>query len=124
MVSTMKHTPGVHSGAAKVQAGVMEMKDAALDRAASMKDAAMDRASALKDAAWERAVAAKDAAVETGSKVAERGVSLFHQYCDDTEAMIKAHPMQSLMIAGGVGFVLGAMLLRRARRRAAEDMTA
>ena len=101
-MTTVTSDPRIQSGASKISDGARELKDAAFDRA-----------SEFKDAAWHKAVEARDAAMQTGTKVAQRSADLFHECCDETEAMIKSHPMQSLLIAGGVGFILGAMLLRR-----------
>lgn len=117
MTEVLKHDSRAHDGAAKIQEGVRELKDATVDKFGQIKDAAMERAAALKDAAWDRAVEARNVAMETG----RRGANLFHQYCDETEALIRARPLQSLAIAGGIGFILGAMLLRRARRAYEEE---
>ena len=90
------------SGAQKMQSGAREVKDAAMDKASQFRDAAMNKANEIKDAA-----------VKTGAEYVQRGADSIKQCCEDTEAMVRTHPFQSLLVAVGVGALVGAILTRR-----------
>jgi ElaB/YqjD/DUF883 family membrane-anchored ribosome-binding protein len=79
----------IQSGAQKVQEGARQIKDAALDSAVQLKDSAVQAGSELADAV--------------------------KQCCGNTEAQIRARPFQSLILACGVGAVIGALLMRVSR---------
>jgi ElaB/YqjD/DUF883 family membrane-anchored ribosome-binding protein len=54
-----------------------------------------------------------DGAMDMKAAVVERGNAALHQACCGTEATIKANPYTSLLVALGVGVVIGAVILRR-----------
>lgn len=88
-------TSGMATGAQKIHSGAVELKNAAMDRAVELKDAA----------------------IEKGSHVVKRGHQAALKVCDDTEGMIKEYPFRSVLIAFGVGAVIGAILMRNNNNR-------
>jgi ElaB/YqjD/DUF883 family membrane-anchored ribosome-binding protein len=70
---------------------------------------AMGSTSAISDAAAKvqsSAIELKDAVVEHGSEAVKRA-------CDATEETIKTNPYSSVLVAFGVGALLGVLLFRR-----------
>lgn len=55
----------------------------------------------------------KDAALEQGAAVLEKGSEAVQELRETTEDTIAKHPYQSLLIAFGVGALLGAVLTRK-----------
>ncbi len=55
----------------------------------------------------------KKAVTESASKTYEQANETFTQYCDQTTEMVKENPMKSLLIAAGVGALLGMLFSRR-----------
>ncbi|HMQ21108.1 MAG TPA: hypothetical protein PKE00_01380 [Planctomycetota bacterium] len=64
---------------------------------------------ATKDALQERAVAAKDA----GVAALEKGKDTIEQYREKVESATREQPIKSVLVAAGVGAVLGILLARR-----------
>jgi ElaB/YqjD/DUF883 family membrane-anchored ribosome-binding protein len=55
----------------------------------------------------------REGASELKSAVVEQGSEAFQKCYDTTEASIKEYPYRSVLIAFGVGAILGALLFRR-----------
>jgi len=87
--------------AATVRAKAHDARDAVRDLASEATRYAQERAAALKEDAIHYAQDTKTAAVAQ-FRVARRG----------TEEFIQRKPYQSLVIAAGVGFVIGLLLKR------------
>lgn len=55
----------------------------------------------------------RDGAVEMKSAVVEQGSDVLERACEQTESAIKAYPYRSVLIAFGVGALVGTFLMRR-----------
>jgi ElaB/YqjD/DUF883 family membrane-anchored ribosome-binding protein len=55
----------------------------------------------------------KKAVTDTASETYEKANETFTQYCDQTSDMIKENPMKSMLIALGVGTLLGMLMTRK-----------
>ena len=55
----------------------------------------------------------KEGAAEFKDAFTQSASETWQQYCQDTESMIKANPYRSLLVAFGVGTLLGVLLFRR-----------
>lgn len=55
----------------------------------------------------------KEGALEMKSAVVQQSGEVFQQAVDQTEAAIKEYPHRSVLIAFGVGALLGALIFRR-----------
>jgi len=78
----------------KIGEGVVELKEAAVDRAVQFKDATVMRANEFKDAA-----------VRTTQDT-------FEKCCTETESYIRTKPLQSILMALGIGLLAG-MFMRK-----------
>jgi ElaB/YqjD/DUF883 family membrane-anchored ribosome-binding protein len=84
------------------------------------QDQAREKASELKAQASEMAARAKEAAQETlgelkesATEYVERGRERVSELGDTIESRIREQPMKAVLIAAGVGFVLGMCWTRR-----------
>ncbi len=55
----------------------------------------------------------KEGAVELKNAVVQQGSESLGKACQETETIIKANPYRSVLVAFGVGALLGAVLFRR-----------
>jgi ElaB/YqjD/DUF883 family membrane-anchored ribosome-binding protein len=70
---------------------------------------AMNQAPAINEAAQK----IKEGAVELKHAVVVQGTDSLDKACKETEATIKANPYRSVLVAFGVGALLGAVFFRR-----------
>jgi len=69
----------------------------------------MAHAPAMSDAAHK----IREGAVELKSAVVKQGSESLTQACEQTEAAIKEYPYRSVLIAFGVGALIGAVMFRK-----------
>jgi ElaB/YqjD/DUF883 family membrane-anchored ribosome-binding protein len=55
----------------------------------------------------------KKAVTESASQTYEKANETFNQYCEQTSDMIKENPMKSMLIAAGIGALLGMLMTRK-----------
>ncbi len=92
------------------------IKSSYLDGMNEMKDELNDGKEGLKDmgaAAKQTAEQALASARETASEYLERGREQALELGHTVERQIRTQPMRAILIAAGVGFLLGACLMRR-----------
>ena len=55
----------------------------------------------------------KKAVTDTAGETCEKANETFNQYCEQTSEMVRENPMKSLLVAAGVGALLGMLFARR-----------
>lgn len=86
------------------------------DNISSLKSSAKNIRNVASEAADEAAVSLSDAANKAGRKlrdVLENAETEFTHAKDKVTTQIRSNPVQSSMVALGVGFIIGALLRRR-----------
>ena len=94
--------------AQSAEQNAQQLKETAAAKAQQFREFAEEKAHTLKENAGERAQQFRDVA---GEQWGETRVKARAAY-DDTEDYIRTHPGKSILIAGGVGFLLG-LIVRR-----------
>jgi len=83
-----------------------ELREAATQKAAELKNAALQKGQQIRDAANERADHLKD--------IARDGIGVTSEKLDDLktegEAYVRANPAKSVLIALGIGFIIGRII--------------
>ena len=85
-----------------------QLKESAAQKAQQFRDYAGDKASQIADAAGERAAQFKGVAGEQWEETRIKA----REVHADFEEYIRQHPTQSVLVAAGVGFLLG-LIVRR-----------
>ena len=84
------------------------LKESAAQKAQQFRDYAGEKASRIADAAGEKAAQIKDVAGEQWEETRIKA----REVHADFETYIRQHPTQSVLVAAGVGFLLG-LIVRR-----------
>ena len=84
------------------------LKDAAAQKAQKLRDFAGEKASQFADVAGEKASQFKDVAGEHWGETRVKA----REIQSDLEEYVRQHPSKSLLIAAGVGFLVG-LIVRR-----------
>ena len=86
-----------------------QVKDTAQEMGARVKDMAQDIGAQIKDTAQDMGVQVKDTMTEYYAQGRER----LREVPPTLEAQIRERPLQALLVAGGIGILLGLLTRRR-----------
>ncbi len=86
-----------------------DVVDSVRDLAGTARDAAVQQAHRVRDVAMDKVEQARDTAVD----YYERGREKAGDWADDLEEYIQGQPLKSVMIAAGIGILLGMYWKRR-----------
>lgn len=92
-----------------------QVRDHAQETGAKMRDAADDIGTHMRDKVQELSTQAQQLGTqvqETASEYYEQGRETLQEWNQSLEAQIRQKPLQSLLVVGGIGFLLG-LLWRR-----------
>jgi len=111
--TAQRATDQLREKAGEIRQNVQELgsaaRDAAEQAAGQFRDTATQRAAELRDAAAEQVCGMRDAAGEYIEMGRERAMG----FEKTIEQRIREKPLQSMLIAAGVGLVVGAIWIRR-----------
>ena len=98
--------------AAEVRDRASALYETGKEKASAMYDAGKEKASSLYDAGKEKAHAYYEQGKATASEYLHEGADRAKDFERQVEGYIRQKPIQSVLIAVGVGVVLGALLKR------------